>query len=79
MQNSVNQQVIDFTADYVGQPPESITDSTTYTSIGIESEDSLTQYIVELEQFFGLSYQDGDQDGIVVVANAVTMIKKKLG
>ena len=79
MQNSVNQQVIDFTADYVGQPPDSISDSTTYSSIGIEGDDSLVQYLVELEQFFGLTYEDGDQNGIEIVGDAVRMIERKLG
>ena len=79
MQNNINQQVIDFTADYVGEPPDSINDSTSYSSIGIQSEEDLVQYIVELEQVFGLTYEEGDQVGIVVVGDAVNLIKKKLG
>ncbi len=79
MPNNINQQVIDFTAEYVGQSPGSIDDSTSYSSIGIQSEEDLIQYIVELEQFFGLPYEAGDQNGIEVVGNAVQLIKKKLG
>ena len=79
MSDSINQQVIDFTADYTGNSPESINDLTTLASLGLMTEQDVIQYIVELEQFFGLSYEQGDEFGILTVGDAVKLIEKKLG
>jgi acyl carrier protein len=79
MSDSINQQVIDFTADYTGNSPESINDLTTLASLGLVTEQDVIQYIVELEQFFGLSYEQGDETGILTVGDAVKLIEKKLG
>ncbi len=78
MTNSVNQQVIDFTATYTGNSPGAINDSTTLASLGIVTPDDVTEYIIELEDSFDLGYEEGDSDGIVTVGNATTLIEKKL-
>lgn len=74
----VDQQVIDFTADYTSTDPRDIHNSTTLQSLGIISEDDVIMYIIELEESFGLIYKPGDQNGIVTVGNAAIMIEKKL-
>ncbi len=79
MADPINQQVIDFTADYTGYPPASINDLTALANIGIVTEQDTITYIVELEQFFGVPYEQGDEDGILTVGDAVILIKKKLG
>ena len=79
MGDPINQQVIDFTADYTGYAPESINDLTALAAIGIVTEQDTVTYVMELEQFFGLTYEQGDEIGILIVGNAVVLIKKKLG
>lgn len=79
MSDSINQQVIDFTANYTGYSPESINDTTALSSIGIVTEQDTITYMVELEEFFGLTYEEGDEIGILIVGDAVKLIKKKLG
>jgi len=79
MKNSVDQQVIDFTAQYTGTDPGEVHNSTTLESIGIISEEDIITYLTELEESFGLIYESGDQAGIVTVGNAAAMIEKKLG
>jgi hypothetical protein len=78
-QELVDQQVIDFTADYTGTDPREIHNSTTLESIGITTEEDVVMYLTELEESFGLIYESGDQIGIVTVGNAAVMIEKKLG
>lgn len=77
-ENSIDQQVIDFTASYVSMPSDDIHNSTTLESIGITSVQDITAYLVELEENFGLIYEPGDQIGIVTVGDAAKMIEKKL-
>ncbi|MBZ0203762.1 MAG: hypothetical protein IT281_00355 [Ignavibacteria bacterium] len=79
MENSINQRVINFTAEYVERDPDTINDLTTYESIGIVTNEELVQYMVELEDSFGLIYDPGDETGIIVVGNATEFITKKLG
>jgi hypothetical protein len=38
----------------------------------------MPQYMLKLEDSFGLPYQTGDEDGIIIVDNAVVFIKKKM-
>lgn len=76
---TVDQQVIDFTANYVGMTPSQINDSTVLSDIGIITPEEETRYVVELEEYFALQYDPGDQDGIVTVGNATALIEKKLG
>ncbi len=79
MENSINQRVINFTADYVSQDPDLINDLTTFDSIGISTQEEIEQYLIELEDSFGLTYEPGDEAGMVVVGNATELIIKKLG
>lgn len=79
MKNSIDQQVIDFTAQYTGTDPGEVHNSTTLESIGIVTEEDIISYLVELEESFALTYESGDQIGIVTVGNAAAMIEKKLG
>ncbi len=77
--NPIDQQVIDFTAEYVSMPPEEINNSTVLASIGISTESDLVRYMEELEENFGLIYESGDENGIVTVGDATALIEKKLG
>lgn len=77
--NTIDQQVIDFTAEYVDMKPSEINDQTVLSDIGIITIEEETRYIVELEEYFALQYDPGDQDGIVTVGNATQLIEKKLG
>jgi hypothetical protein len=79
MADSINQQVIDFTAQYTGYSPAAIDDFTPLASIGIVTEQDTVNYVVELEESFGLTYEEGDAIGILIVGDAVRLIKKKLG
>ena len=79
MSNSVNQQVIDFTAAYTGTSPGAINDTTTLASLGIVSREDTVEYIIELEDSFDLAYEEGDANGIETVGNATALIEKKLG
>ena len=78
MKNTVDQQVIDFTAAYTGTSPEAIDNSTTLVSLGIVTRQDCIDYIVNLEDSFDLQYQDGDEKGIETVGNAAVLIEKKL-
>jgi hypothetical protein len=79
MSNSVDQQVIDFTAVYTSRPVEEIHNSTILANIGINTPDDLVIYLTELEDSFKLVYEPGDEVGIVTVGNAAELIEKKLG
>ncbi len=79
MTNSVNQQVIDFTAAYTGTSPGAINDTTTLVSLGIVTREDTVEYIIELEDSFDLAYEEGDANGIETVGNATALIEKKLG
>jgi acyl carrier protein len=79
MSNSVNQQVIDFTAAYTGTSPGAINDSTTLASLGIVTRDDIIEYLIELEDSFSLTYEEGDANGIETVGNATALIEKKMG
>jgi acyl carrier protein len=78
MQNSINQRVIDFTAGHTGVSSGAIDNSTTLESLGIASEQDTIQYIMELEDNFGLPYDAGDEAGIVTVGDAAALIMNKL-
>lgn len=79
MGNSIDQQVIAFTATYTGTSPGEISNSTTLASLGIVTYPDSVSYIVSLEENFGLVYQEGDANGIVTVGDADHLIEKKLG
>lgn len=79
MDNSIDEQVINFTAVYTSTPPSEINNSTTLDSIGIITPVEIISYIENLEENFGLEYEPGDEDGIVTVGNAAELIEKKLG
>jgi len=75
---SLDQQVINFVAQYVAQPASAINDSTTFTSLGINTMTDLIQLISECEDNFGLVYQTGDEKGIITVGDLTALIKRKL-
>jgi acyl carrier protein len=79
MENTIDQQVIQFTSEYVHMPIQDINDSTVLANIGISSEEDMINYMRELEENFSLTYQDGDQLGIVTVGDASKFIQTKLG
>jgi hypothetical protein len=79
MENTVDQQVIDFTAEYVSMPSPEINDSTVLANIGISTREDMINYMRELEENFNLIYEDGDQNGIVTVGDATKFIQSKLG
>ncbi len=78
-QNSIDQEVINFTAEYTHTSPEDLNDNTVLASIGIVSDEERVQYMVEVEERFGLIYEPGDQDGIYIIGEVTTFIEKKLG
>jgi len=78
-QNSIDQEVIDFTAEYTHTKPEDLNDSTVLASIGIVTEEERETYMIETEERFGLIYEPGDQDGIYIIGEVTTFIEKKLG
>jgi len=77
--NSTDQSVIDFTANYTSSSAQSINGSTTLESIGIETQQDIAQYMMELEDSFGLTYVDDDANGIVTVGDVIAFINQKLG
>lgn len=79
IEKSIDQQVIEFTAVYVDMPVENIHNSTTLDSIGISSTEDRIEYMTGLEENFGLTYEQGDEDGIYTVGEAAVFIEKKLG
>lgn len=79
MQNTIDQQVIDFTAEYVEMPPAEINNATVYSTIGIPPGKDMVIYMGELEENFGLTYESGDEDGIITVGDADKFIEEKLG
>ncbi|HAX48325.1 MAG TPA: hypothetical protein PK605_07005 [Ignavibacteria bacterium] len=79
MKNSVDEEVIDFTAEYTHNKPNEISDSTILASIGIVTYDDSVAYITNLEDSFNLTYEEGDANGIVIVGDATALIEKKLG
>lgn len=76
-ENSIAQQVIDFTAAYTATPPPEITPATTLASIGIVTPQDTVEYMMELEDNFKLTYEQGDADGISTVDDAINLIQKK--
>ena len=79
MTNSIDQQVIDFTAVYTSRPVQESHNSTILTDIGIVTPADLVGYLTELEDSFDLKYEPGDENGIVTVGDAAILIEKKLG
>ncbi len=79
MKNSVDEEVIDFTAEYTHTSPDSINDATELASIGIVTYDDKVAYITNLEDSFNLTYEEGDAVGLVIVGDATLLIEKKLG
>lgn len=79
MKNSVDQQVISFTATYTGTSSKEIHNYTVLASLGIITQPDLVLYLTELEDSFGLKYDEGDESGIVTVGDADQLIEKKLG
>lgn len=79
MNNDIDQQVIDFTANYVELPPSRINNNTVLADIGIVTQQETITYVMELEESFGLTYEEGDENGIVTVGDAAELITKKLG
>ncbi len=53
MGNSIDQQVIDFTATYTGTSPGEISNSTVLASLGIITQTDLVSYIENLEENLG--------------------------
>jgi len=79
MENSVDQQVIEFTAAYTGVSVGEISNSTTLESLGIITKPDLYEYLTELEDYFELIFEPSDANGIVTVGDAAIMIENKLG
>lgn len=79
MTNSIDQQVIDFTAAYTGSSPGAINNSTTLDSLGIVTKQDIVDYVTELEDSFDLMYEEGDANGIATVGDAAALIERKLG
>ena len=79
MGSSVEQQVIDFTASYTSTGSSSINSATTLASLGIPSGQDTIEYMMELEDSFEITYEEGDADGIITVGDAVAFITAKLG
>lgn len=77
MGNSIYQRIVDFTASYLGISPDAVNGTDSYSGLGIPQTD-MPQYMVKLEDSFGLPYQTGDEDGIIIVDNAVVFIKNKM-
>lgn len=77
MSDSIEQQVIDFLTTYCSAPPGSINSKTTFESLGLTGSDRINT-IMELENHFGLTYQSGDDAGIITVEDAVALITRKL-
>lgn len=78
MTNSIDQQVIEFTAVYTGVSVGEISNSTTLDSLGIVTKPDLYEYLTELEDSFELIFEPADADGIGTVGDAAAMITRKL-
>ncbi|MBL8016930.1 MAG: hypothetical protein JNK43_06650 [Ignavibacteria bacterium] len=78
-QNSIDQEVIIYTAEYTHTSPEELNDSTVLATIGIVTEEERSAYMEEIEERFGLTYEPGDEDGIYIIGEVTTFIEKKLG
>ena len=76
---SIDQQVINYVARYVGPPASAINSSTTFSSLGINTITDVIDLITACEDNFGLVYQTGDEKGINTVGDLTALIKKKLG
>jgi hypothetical protein len=78
MTQPINEQVIIFTANYTGHSVSEIHDYTTLASIGIITKPETVNYVSELEESFGIQYEQGDANGIVTVGDATLLIESKL-
>lgn len=78
-ENSVDQDVIIYTAEYTHTKPEDLNDSTVLATIGIVTAEQRAAYLEEVEERFGLIYEPGDEDGIYIIGEVTTFIEKKLG
>jgi acyl carrier protein len=78
MPDIIDQQVIEFTANWCEIPISEVDLTTPFDSIGITSGDC-PQYLMDLEDSFGLTYKSGDEKGMNVVENAADLIRRKLG
>lgn len=78
MENSIDQQVIEFTAAYTGVSIGEISNSTTLESLGIITKPDLFEYLTDLEDDFELIFEPSDANGIVTVGDAAVMIENKL-
>ena len=78
MGKSIYQRVIDFTANYLGISPGAISSTDSYAVLGIPETD-MPEYVNQLELSFSLIYNPGDENGIIIVDDAVVFIKDKIG
>lgn len=78
-QNSIDQEVIIYTAEYTHTSPKELNDSTALASVGVITEEERVAYLEEIEERFGLIYEPGDQDGIYFIGEVTVFIEKKLG
>ena len=78
MGKSVYQRVIDFTAAYLSISPSAVSPTDSYSALGIPGSD-MPIYMEQLELSFSLIYNPGDENGIVIVDDAIRFIKNKLG
>jgi acyl carrier protein len=76
--SSIAQQVIAFIANYTNSIEVSLNSSTTLASLGIVSTQDTVELIMELEDSFGIPYEEGDAEGIVTVGDAIALIQSKL-
>lgn len=76
--DSTAQQVIDFTAGYLNRTTDSINISTLLADIGLITEQDTIQYMMELEDNFGLTYENGDSNELVTIGDAISFIQTKL-
>lgn len=79
MGQSIDQQVIDFVANYYGVSSSSISSSTTFSSLGTNTISDLIKMIQKCEDNFGLIYETGDENGIITVGDLIALINRKLG
>ena len=76
---SILQQTINFIANKLDKDPATINGDTTFDSLGIYPGPDSKQLIMELEDHFNLTYEEGDEDGITTVGEAANLITNKLG
>ena len=64
-------------AEVLGHKPESITDDAALTSL-VNSSFVLVEMVIELQEEFGVRFQQADLNGVTTVAQLIALIESRL-